>query len=743
MSRPGIISAVGWENHLLQFLRAELAPTPGRGRAAARILIACVVAILLLMTVHGPHASFVIITIFVVSQANAGASVTKALWRVLGTAAGAALGLIAYIAFLDHPWLRLAALGPLAAFSIFISRTTSIPYFGLCGGITAVVIMTVSGADATAGLHMGLWRFAMIVLGAVIASAAQMLLWPDDPEELLCAAVEKRLAAVEKLLAAIRESRQPDTAAPEEMLLTGLARQLDLLDQAEARHLSLRPRHTEQLALIGGVEQLLSTAVALAVTVRQRGAAPSPPAKERLAAIAAGCARLGHALHARQPAQTPAPPQSLPSDAAVAAAGSAALLPGILEMERLLRSLDEATGFLARDRHPRPVPPLIRALDSPARAAFFTPAFSLSNTRALRSSLRAGLAATVCYVICQGLAWPGISTSVWTTLIIAQGTLGASMQKALLRFTGAAVGGLLGLVAILWMMPNIESLGPLLLVVAAGTGLAAWVTVGSPRLSYAGIQMGLAFALCFLNDLGPTTDLVSARDRVIGVLLGIVVSAFVFSLGGAFLAGTAMRHSLSSTLLSLAGFSRVGLHGDASSATVAPARGWRWKVYQELNAILREHDESKYEAGAGLAEAEAERAQVARLAADAQGVFLALLALVHHRLAIDLSSLPPALHAKFQALAEGVVLRLTALADRVEGKPELTTPDLASLLARAQEAARDALPALDPTLSAHVPGRIALYEDLLAQIAQLARDAVAPPDRAPVALLGRGATAPA
>ena len=581
----------------------------------------------------------------------------------------------------------------------------------------------------------------MIALGAVIAGAAQILLWPDDPETLLRAALEKRLAAVGELLAAIKESRQPDTAAPQELLLTGLARQLDLLDNAEARHLSLRQRHAEQLALIGGVEQLLTATVAFAVAVRERGAVPSPPTKERLVAIAAGCARLCHALGAGQPAEVPTPSESVPSDAAVAASGSATLLPGLLEMERILALLYEATGFLGRDRRPHPVPPLIRALDSPARAPFFTQAFSLINTRAIVFSLRTGYAATLAYVICQGLAWPGLATSIWTTLLIAQPTVGASVQKAILRFVGSALGGLMGLVAILWAMPNMESLAPLLVVVAVGTGLAAWITAGSARISYVGIQMGLTFTLCFLNDLGPTTDLVPPRDRVIGVLLGVVVAAFVFSLGGSVFAGTAMRRSLGSTIRSLAGLSRVGLRGDATSATIGPARGWRWKVYQDLNAALRLHDESRYEWGARLADAEAERAQVANLAADAQGVFLALLALVHHRLSIDLSSIPPDMHARFQALAEGVILRLAAVADRVEGKPEPPSPDLATILAHVEEAAHDALPTLEATLSAHLPGRIALYEDLLARIHQLDRDAVAPASRAPAAIMGRGATA--
>jgi uncharacterized membrane protein YccC len=276
VSREDVISTVPWEDRLLKFLRIELAPTPGRARATARIVVACVVATAIVMTLHSPHASFAIITIFIVSQTNAGASLTKALWRIVGTIVGAAVGMVAYVAFLDHPWLRVALLGPLTAFFIFLSQTTTTPYFGLLGGITAVLIMTVTGPDAESGIHVALWRFAMILLGALIGTAAQIFLWPDDPETLLNDALAERLAAVEELLAALRDGRRPETARLDNLVLTGLSRQLDLLDHAEARYPSLRQRHTEQIALIGGIEKLLTTAVAFARSTHIRDAVPSP-----------------------------------------------------------------------------------------------------------------------------------------------------------------------------------------------------------------------------------------------------------------------------------------------------------------------------------------------------------------------------------------------------------------------------------------------------------------------------------
>jgi hypothetical protein len=145
-----------------------------------------------------------------------------------------------------------------------------------------------------------------------------------------------------------------------------------------------------------------------------------------------------------------------------------------------------------------------------------------------------------------------------------------------------------------------------------------------------------------------------------------------------------------------------------SISTRSPARGWRRQDYQELNTTLRLRDESKFEWGARLADAEAERAHAVRLVADAQSVFMALLALIHHRLKADLSSLPSALYKAFQALAQGVIMQLETLANRVEGKAEGPSPALPILFTRVEEAAQNAMPGLDPVLLAHLPGRIAL-----------------------------------
>jgi multidrug resistance protein MdtO len=78
-------------------------------------------------------------------------------------------------------------------------------------------------------------------------------------------------------------------------------------------------------------------------------------------------------------------------------------------------------------------------------------------------------------------------------------------------------------------MPWMSEVGELLLVLAPVTLLAAWVNYGTPRIAYAGVQIGVAFYLVVLNGVGPTVDLSTAKDRVIGILLGNIVTFAVFT----------------------------------------------------------------------------------------------------------------------------------------------------------------------------------------------------------------------
>ena len=81
----------------------------------------------------------------------------------------------------------------------------------------------------------------------------------------------------------------------------------------------------------------------------------------------------------------------------------------------------------------------------------------------------------------------------------------------------------------MFLTPSLTSVGDLMTVVFLGALASAWVAAGSPRIPYAGFQIAFAFLLCAIQGPGPSLDLVTARDRVIGILFGILVVYVVFT----------------------------------------------------------------------------------------------------------------------------------------------------------------------------------------------------------------------
>jgi multidrug resistance protein MdtO len=150
-----------------------------------------------------------------------------------------------------------------------------------------------------------------------------------------------------------------------------------------------------------------------------------------------------------------------------------------------------------------------------------------SNPAYLHFALKTLLATLLCYVFYTAADWQGIHTIMLSCVIVAQPGLGATLQKTWLRIGGALLATLLALLMIVFIQPHTESLVGLLAMTLPVMALSAWIAAGSERIAYAGIQIGFTFSLAFLSWFGPLTNLTELRDRVIGILLGVLVSSIV------------------------------------------------------------------------------------------------------------------------------------------------------------------------------------------------------------------------
>jgi multidrug resistance protein MdtO len=137
--------------------------------------------------------------------------------------------------------------------------------------------------------------------------------------------------------------------------------------------------------------------------------------------------------------------------------------------------------------------------------------------------------AIFCYCLYTLLDWPTIHTCFITCYIVALTTTAEAVEKLVLRVLGCMLGAAAGIAAIVFVMPWLTSIGSLMAIVFTAAFLSAWIAAGTPRISYAGFQIAFAFFLCVIQGPAPAFDMVVARDRIIGILIGNVVSYVVFT----------------------------------------------------------------------------------------------------------------------------------------------------------------------------------------------------------------------
>jgi len=191
---------------------------------------------------------------------------------------------------------------------------------------------------------------------------------------------------------------------------------------------------------------------------------------------------------------------------------------------------------------------------------------AFTNPDYVRYALKTLLACMICYVFYSGADWEGIHTCMLTCIIVANPSIGSSYQKMALRFGGALCGAILALLLTVFVIPWLDNIVELLCVLAPVFLLAAWIATGSERSSYIGTQMIVTFGLATLeNVFGPVYDLVEIRDRAIGILIGTVVSAVIFTFIWPESEAGGLPQKLAGTFKALAQLLRVPRQQDATT----------------------------------------------------------------------------------------------------------------------------------------------------------------------------------
>jgi multidrug resistance protein MdtO len=153
---------------------------------------------------------------------------------------------------------------------------------------------------------------------------------------------------------------------------------------------------------------------------------------------------------------------------------------------------------------------------------------AFTNPGHVHFALKVTFAAMFCYIVYEAIDWSGIHTAFITCTFIALESTEATLYKGTLRIVGCVIGGALGLFSIVFLMPHMETIASLVVLVACVAAVAGWVATGRERISYAGFQIAFAFFYSVFQGYAPDTDLDNVRNRVVGILFGLVVTGFVF-----------------------------------------------------------------------------------------------------------------------------------------------------------------------------------------------------------------------
>jgi len=647
-----------------EFLKEELAPYPGRAALVARMVISATLLMLITMTFRLPFGMHGAIFTFVISRESARATMKAA--RTIPIAFGLAAAYVCLGAMfsLDDPMLRFLWIIATLFIAFYAIRTLT-DYVAATGfGIVIAITLSVWDMHIPAELKVErtLWAFGQTAIACIVTLLVELAFAGFRPGNDLVRPIAERLAGVEELLKSYGAGGLGNERIEKEITRLGM------VGTSRLRRLLVRStwslHYREQM---GGLVALVGRLVDIAANLTQIEIQPSEKARARMRELAKIIAGIRGDLVSGKV------PTSIKFDGVSEVSYTVPLLS---EIERTVSLIPEAfTGSQSLNTD-APLP----SGDPPSR--LFVPD-AVSNADHIKFALKGCLAASLCYLIYTSLDWPGISTAVVTCVLTALTTIGASRQKQVLRITGAIVGGFIfGMGAQIFVLPYLGSIGGFTLVFIAVTILGAWFATSSPRLSYFGVQLALAFYVVHLQEFKIQTSLALSRDRVVGILLGLFMMWFVFDQLWGAPAIVEMKNEFISLLRSLAKLARAPVEPQDA---IEQSYALRETINNNFDKVRALSDAVLFEFGPNRPQDLAFRSRITPWQPQLRMLFITRVALLKYRLQLPGFELPQRVDLAQQEFDEHLAVTLDVIADRFKGKARTRTESLQDSFARVEQ----------------------------------------------------------
>jgi multidrug resistance protein MdtO len=486
-----------------ELVRLIFEPAPGRVEFALRVGAICAATTLVGEVYRAPpDLALAVYVVFFMNKADRATSVVLGFVMPIVMTICVLVVLGVALQVMDHQAWKVASIAILSMAFLFLGSTSAV---GPLGGIFALV--TGYALDTLTQLPVGdlaarglLYAWLLVALPALLSNLFNLMMAPS-PRQL----VQRDLAAGLRLAAKLLTDPDPVARRSARERLPRDAEEIPKLLELVKKERVTSAKDTAALRQAA----LSATSILALAELADRDPDARPPAPV-LAPFAATLAEMAAIVAGGgYPLEIEAPDPDVTSLSPRAAAM-------IVELRALLGSFAD--------------PPLAEAAGpaKKARHGFFR-ADALTNPQHIEQALRTTAAAMTCYLLYTLLHWNKIHTCFITCYVVSLGTIGDSIQKLALRIAGCLVGAAAGLGALIAVIPHLSSIPELLAAVFLGTFVSAWVAGGSKRISYAGFQMAFAFLLCVIQRSAPGTDMVTARDRIWGIVLGNAASYVFFT----------------------------------------------------------------------------------------------------------------------------------------------------------------------------------------------------------------------
>jgi multidrug resistance protein MdtO len=704
-SRPSAVDhSGGW---LWGLLKQELSPYPGRVWVVGRVTIASTIVMLLVMTFQLPGGYLGAIFTLFLSRENPMATFRAGFRTVAAFLAATAYTAVTVTMMVADPlthflWVAISLLLAFYLISIMADYGTAVAFGFMIAGV--IPLWDQTALNVNLRLENTLWITFSVAVGVAVTIVVEYVFRRVHPTTDLTEGIEVRLRTVESVLRSAATKQALDNEGEKRLLL------YTTVGSSRLRRLILRSEYSSQFKLemsaaIALVGRLVDIAGSFHRALAGRSAPPDTADSERCLHLADQIAGLSTALLlGKPPEKINLPLEEEPS--------SLHFLP---EMERTVAFIPKAfAGSSVQEFIPAP-------LDDESRERIFVPD-ALTNLAHLKFALRGTLAAMACYVIYTAIDWPGLSTSLATCFITALSTIGSSRQKQFLRLGGALIGGIIfGMGAQIFILPFLDSIAGFTLLFAVVTAISAWISTASARLSYLGVQLALAFYLINMQEFTIQTSLAIARDRVFGVLLGLVAMWLIFDRLWVKNALEEMQTAFARNLEQFAELTEQLLEHDIIKA-IKRIRLLRDQINAGFQTVTAQSDAVLFEFGLERQRKLQIREDMRRWQPSVRTLLQLQTTSVQYRVKESIHEIPEALGEARALFEKDIVRIMRAMANEVSGRPSGIVPDIQMSAARLAQEFRRYYQNLGIPLSSESSDVIELSESLASVLSPLYKD---------------------